>query len=114
MQKSNSTLIFSPQEQNLGLVDVTVRCLIAAEAWLSVAAAIVPTPQLIFAFSVIGFYMGLTAMTCFDPVYWLLKIRSAPMPVIRANEHFRHRFLNYETVKEGAAGRSQLAGQPGW
>lgn len=113
MQISNSTLIFSPEEQNLGLIDVTVRCLIGAEAWLFVAAAVVPTPQFVFAFSVIGFYLGLTAMTAFDPIYWLLQIRSVPMPVVRAKQHFWRRFLGNHTPQERPDGASPLAIQPG-
>lgn len=112
MQTSDSTLIFSPEEQNLGLVDVTVRCLIGAEALLFVAAGIVPTPQFVFSLSVLGFYMGLTAMTGFDPVYWLLQIRSMPMPVIRAKQYFWHRFLNYQAVRPIEEG-PQLAAHVG-
>lgn len=113
MHISNSTLIFRPEEQNLGLVDVTVRCLIGAEAWLFVAAAIVPTPQFVFAFSTIGFYLGLTAMMAFDPIYWLLQIRSVPSSVIKAKQHFWRRFLDYQAPQGIPEGASPLAVQPG-
>lgn len=111
MQMSNSTLIFSPEEQNLGSVDVTVRCLIGAEAWLFVAAAIVPSPQFVFALSVLGFYLGMTAMTAFDPVYWLLQIRSVPVPVTRAKQQFWHSFLDYPVRTESPADAAPMGAQ---
>lgn len=104
MQMSNSTLVFSPEEQNLGLVDVTVRYLIGAEALLFVAAAIVPTPQYVFGFSVLGFYLALTAMMSFDPVYWLFQIRSVPTQETRAKLQFWRGFLDYPTGQDSPAG----------
>ncbi len=117
MQKSKSTLIFSPEEQNLGLIDVTARCIIGAEALVCVSAGFLPTPQFTFAFSVICIYGVMTAMVGLDPVYWLLQIRSVPTPVVRAKQQFWRRFLDYQgsgSAQKGAIVDSELAGHPGW
>jgi hypothetical protein len=94
MLHSKSTLIFSPEEQNLGLVDVTIRYLVGAEALVLVVACVLPTPHFIFALSVIGFYMAMTAMISLDPVYLLLQLRSVPLPMVRVKQYFWHRFLS--------------------
>lgn len=104
MPKSHSTLVFSPGEHNVDYIDQVLRYVIGLETLAVVIARLLPLPQLIFFFSVIGFYLVMTAMTGFDPIYRALQFSSVPVSAVRDKERFWRGFLSQRQSKNALSG----------
>lgn len=87
---NRSTLIFSPEQINLGPLDTALRYTIGGATLFAVVALLVPTPHYIFAFSLVGVYAVITAIMHLDPVYSLLHISHVPINARTADEYWRY------------------------
>lgn len=89
-----STLVFSPRERNIGVIDATIRYLLGGVLLSLVVAYLIPEPEYIFGLSVMGFYAVMTALLRFEPAYWVSQITSVPAPSMENHRRTWIRFLS--------------------